>query len=124
MQAIGLRIRVIVANQLPLREKNAMLHLFSVRQEVLQYGRDHYHPNSGETSTLLFDLFKAYSEDLHMPDKLAEYIRESREKLFKTARAEELARLLPPETLKELARLLQAQDQSGEAETADDRPRE
>src|SRR5262249_12705617 len=61
-QGLALRIRVVVAHQLPLRENNAMLHLFSAREELLRYGREHYRPRSQETSTLLFELFKEYSE--------------------------------------------------------------
>jgi hypothetical protein len=108
VQAIGLRIRVIVANQLPLQEQNAMLHLFSVREELLRYGQEHYRPHSPETSTLLYDLFKAYSEDPDMVDKLKEYVRESLERRYKNISAEELVRVLPPETLRELVRLVKA----------------
>lgn len=41
VQALALRIRVIVVPQLPLQEHNAMLHLFSAREELLRYGKDH-----------------------------------------------------------------------------------
>ena len=92
-----------------------MLHLFSAREELLRYGREHYRPHSKETSTLLYHLFKQYSEDPAMPDKLKEYVRESLDKLLaslpaeerlKGLSAEELARALPAETLQALARLL------------------
>jgi hypothetical protein len=59
VQGLGLRIRLIVVNQLPLQAHNAMLHLFSAREELLRYGREHYRPHSQETSTLLYELFKA-----------------------------------------------------------------
>ncbi|MGH7169839.1 MAG: hypothetical protein ACRELG_06130 [Gemmataceae bacterium] len=52
MQGLALRIRVIVVHQLPLQEHNAMLHLFSAREELLRYGREHYRPHSPETSCL------------------------------------------------------------------------
>ena len=50
----GLRIRIIVANQLPQEEHNAMLHLFSAREELLRYGQSHYRPYSQETSSLVW----------------------------------------------------------------------
>jgi len=136
VQGLALRIRVIVLHQLPLHEHNAMLHLFSAREELLRYGREHYRPNSPETSTLLFELFTSYSEELAMSDKLKEFVRQSRDKLraslseeerFKilaglskeerlkflaTLPAEEIIQWLPPETLEALARQLKANGQS------------
>jgi len=105
VQGLALRVRVIVAHQLPLQENNAMLHLFSAREELLRYAKEHYQPHSKETSTLLYDLFKEYSEEPDMPDKLKEYVRESLDKLLATLpaeerlkglSAEEVARALPP----------------------------
>ncbi len=128
IQGLGLRIRVIVAHQLPLHENNAMLHLFSAREELLRYGRDHYRPHSPQTSTLLYDLFKEYSEEPDMPDKLQEYVRESlaefAEERLKGLSAEEVVRALSPETLEALARLLKANGHSAEQAAAPDRPRE
>lgn len=132
VQGLGLRIRVVVAHQLPLHENNAMLHLFSAREELLRYGREHYRPHSPETSTLLYDLFKEYSEEPDMPDKLKEYVRESLDKLLASLPAEkrvsglsvkerlagltpeEVIRELPPETLEALARKLKANGTSAE----------
>jgi hypothetical protein len=96
-QGLGLRIRVIVVNQLPLQEHNAMLHLFSAREELLRYGREHYLPHSPETSTLLYDLFKAYSEEAEMSDKLKEYVRQSIDELLASLPAEELRKRLSVE---------------------------
>ena len=58
VQGLALRIRVIVTVQLPLQEHNAMLHLFSAREELLRYGREHYRPHSPETSSLLYKLLR------------------------------------------------------------------
>lgn len=108
-------------HQLPLHEHNAMLHLFSAREELLRYGRDHYRPNSPETSTLLRELFTTYSEELAMSDKLKEFVRQSLDELraslsveerLKGLSAEQIVHGLPPETLEELARLLKANGQS------------
>src|SRR5262249_56991633 len=65
---LGLCIRVVVVNQLPEVGQTAFLHLFSTREERLRYGREHYRPQSKETSSLLYQLFKAYSEDPTMSD--------------------------------------------------------
>jgi hypothetical protein len=133
VQGLALRIRVIVVHQLPLQEHNAMLHLFSAREELLRYGRDHYRPHSKETSTLLYELFKAYSKESDMPDKLKDFVRESVTELLKTLpaeerlkglSAEEVARALPPETLQALARLLRPNGHSAEPGAAADSPRE
>ena len=116
-EGLGLRIRVIVVSQLPQQEHNAMLHLFSAREELLRYGQEHYRPHSKETSTLLRELFEAYSEDPDMNEKLQEYVRQSIDKFLKGLSAEkrleglsaeEVLKALPPETLEELTRKLKA----------------
>ncbi len=97
----GLRIRVIVTGQLALAEHNAMLHLFSIREETLRYGREHYRPYSSETSTLLYELFEAYSEEVTMSDRLKEFYRESIAKMLaKLSPAERLEGLSAQEVLK------------------------
>ena len=109
-----------------------MLHLFSAREELLRYGREHYRPHSQETSTLLYELFRAYSEEPDMPDKLKEFVRQSIDELLeslppeqrlKGLTAQEVARALPPDTLQALARLLKANGHA-EQDAAADRPRE
>lgn len=139
VRGFALGIRVIVANQLAQEEHNAMLHLFSAREDLLRYGREHYRPHSRETSTLLFELFKAYREDTGMSDKLKDFVRQSIDELLKSLPAEELrkrlspeerveglpaedrlkglsaeevVRALPPETLEALARQLRANGSS------------
>jgi hypothetical protein len=134
VQGFGLRVRVIVAGQLPLTENNAMLHLFSARLELLRYGREHYRPHSSETSTLLKDLFMAYSEEPEMCDKLKEYVRESIDELLaslppeellkrvsieerlKGLSADEMLRAPPPETREALVRKLKANGQSPQSQ--------
>lgn len=139
VQGLGLRIRAIVAHQLPLQVHNAMLHLFSAREDLLRYGQQHYRPNSPETSTLLRDLFMAYGEEPDMSDKLKEYVRESIDKLLASLppekrlqglsveerleglppeqrlqglSAEEVLRALPPETVEAIARQLKTNGHS------------
>lgn len=130
---VTMAARVIVVNQLPREEHNAMLHLFSAREELLRYGREHYRPQSPETSTMLFQLFKMYSEEPDMSDKLKEFARQSLENILanlseeerlkylaslpveerlKGLSAEEVAQGLPAETPEALARQLKANGHS------------
>jgi hypothetical protein len=97
IQLVTLRIRVIVLSQLPQEEHNAMLLLFSARQELLRYGQEHYRPQSPETSSLLYQLFKAYSEDSNMPDQLKEFVRQTIDELLASLPAEERLKGLPAE---------------------------
>ncbi len=97
VQLVTLRIRVIVVHQLPQEEHNAMLLLFSAREALLRYGQEHYRPHSQETSSLLYQLFKAYSEEPDMPDKLKEFVRQTIDELLASLPAEELRKRLSPE---------------------------
>jgi len=133
VQGLALQVRVIVAHQLPLHENNAMLHLFSAREELLRYGREHYQPHSLESSTLLHDLFMVYSEEPDMSDKLKEYVRQSidefleslpPEKRLKGLSAQDVARGLSLETLQALVLLVKANGHSAEPDAVTDRPRE
>jgi hypothetical protein len=90
-------VRVIVVKELPRAEHNAMLLLFSAREELIQYAREHYRPHSSETSTLLYELFKAYTEDLTMADKLKEFVRQSLDELLTSLPPEERLKGLSPE---------------------------
>lgn len=96
-QLATMPIRIIVLNQLPREEHNAMLLLFSAREDLLRYAREHYRPHSPETSTLLYELFKTYSEDPAMSEKLKEFVRESIDQLLKSLPPEERLKGLPPE---------------------------
>ena len=78
------------------------------------------------STPLLYELFKAYSEDPNMPETLEEFVRQSIDKLLeslpveerlkglpaeerlKGLTAEEVVRALPPEVLEALARQLKA----------------
>src|SRR4051812_21213143 len=51
-------IRLVVVQELPQEEQNAMLRLFSARTDLFQYGAAHYRQHSAETSTLLVQLFQ------------------------------------------------------------------
>jgi hypothetical protein len=85
VEALSRQIRLVVVNQLPLEEHNALLHLFSARGELFAYGAQHYRIRSGETSSLLLQLFQRYQQEvLTMPDALEEFTRETIDQLLKT----------------------------------------
>jgi len=97
VRALTLSIRIIVVSQLPQAEHNAMLHLFSASEELLQYGQAHYHPYSADTSTLLYQLLREYSEGSDMTDKLKEFVRRSIDELLESLPAEKLRERLSNE---------------------------
>jgi hypothetical protein len=82
--ALGLRLRIVVANQLAEAEHNALLHLFSTRGELLAYGSRHDHMHSADTSTLLLQLFRRIQKEADdMSDALKELARETMDELLK-----------------------------------------
>jgi hypothetical protein len=66
---------------------------------LLRYGREHYRPHSQETSSLLFNLFKAYREGTDMSDKLKEFVRETIDEMLKDLPVEERLKGLSPEEI-------------------------
>jgi hypothetical protein len=97
VKVVARTIRIIVVHQLPLEEQNAMLLLFSASVERLSYGKEHYRPRSGESSTLLYELIKVYSEDPEMSAKLKEFFQKSVDELLNTLPPEELRKHLSRE---------------------------
>ena len=98
VSVLSKRIRVIVANQLPREEQNAMLHLFSSRAELMVYGVQHYQIRSGETSTLLLRLYQRYRQEGQiMPDMLEQFAREVIDELLKELPVEKRLEGLTPE---------------------------
>jgi hypothetical protein len=85
VEALSRCIRLVVVNQLPQEEHNALLHLFSASGELLAYGARHYRVRSQETSSLLLQLFENYQEEATtMPDLLEEFTREKIDQLLKS----------------------------------------
>jgi hypothetical protein len=83
-------LRVVVVHELPQRENNAMLHLFSARAELLRYGAEHYRVRSAETTTLLYQLFERYYlEGATMADALEEFTRQTIAEILKKLPVEE-----------------------------------
>jgi hypothetical protein len=104
VRVLHLNIRVIVIPQLTPQEQNAMLLLFSAKAELVRYAAAHYRPHSPETSTLLFQLLRAYGEDPEMANKLDEFVRQTIDELLKELPpAKRLQGLSPEERLKGLS---------------------
>jgi hypothetical protein len=103
VKALSRWIRVVVVSQLPMAEHNAMLHLFSAKESLLEYGVKHYRVKSNETSTLLFDLFERYQAEAEaMPDALEEFTRQTIDRILKGLSKEkrlELIREVPVDDL-------------------------
>jgi hypothetical protein len=91
-------IRLVVVHELPQEEHNALLHLFSARTDLVQYGTAHYRLRSEETSTILLQLFRRYRlEAKLMPDVLEQFAKETIAELLKEMPPEERLKGLPAE---------------------------
>jgi hypothetical protein len=94
-------IRIVVAAELPLTERNALLHLFSAASDRIQYGQQHYQVRSPDVSTIITKLFANYqTEGFPMPysmDDLKEEI--AKENLDKLTPEERLQGMKPEERL-------------------------
>jgi hypothetical protein len=98
VQVLTSQIRLIVANQLPQQEHNAMLQLFSAKAELQAYGVQHYRLRSEETTTLLVQFFQRYQQEgLAMPDILEELYRETMDRLAKELPIDKRLEGLTPE---------------------------
>jgi hypothetical protein len=98
VDAVSRRIRVVVVNQLPREEHNALLHLFSASGELFAYGARHYRIRSPETSSLLLQLFQRYREEIvTMPDQLEEFTREFIDRLLEELPVERRLKGVPAE---------------------------
>ena len=99
VDAIGLTIRVVVTNDLPLTEQNAALHLFASRGELLAYGAQHYRQRSPASSRLMHLLWQKYrAEGVSMPITLAELARQVDDEILKRLPAEKRLEGLSPAT--------------------------
>jgi hypothetical protein len=98
VQALDSRIRIIVANQLPQQEHNALLHVFSSKAKLVAYGMQHYRIRSEESSTLLWQLYQRHRQEGQiMPDMLEDFARETIERLLKELPPEKRMEGLSPE---------------------------
>ena len=62
------KIKIIVLNQVPKKEHNALWNAFSAEKERIAYGSEHYQVRSENTSTILKQLLAKYrQEGIDMP---------------------------------------------------------
>ncbi len=134
-------LRLIVVHELPKEEQNAMLHLFSARLELVQYGRNHYQLKSRESTRLLTLLFTRYVvEAALMPDTFEKLVDDAFNELLRTLPTEkrleglsaeervkglstiELLAALTPEAQAELAQHFKATGAPPAPETNDPKP--
>lgn len=115
-------IRMVVIHELPPQEQNAILHLFSAKPDLLQYGATHYQQRSKDTSTLLKLLLNRYGlEAVIMQDLLEELKQLTKEhamamvKELSVDELDELLTHLTPEVRAELAKRLK--DDSSDPKT-------
>jgi hypothetical protein len=76
-------IRIVVVHELPQAAPNALLHLFSARQEAIEFGRT-YRLRSKQTSTFIYQLYEQYLEEgIPMPYTAEQFIQETLAKMRK-----------------------------------------
>jgi hypothetical protein len=100
-------IRILVASRLAQTPNNAILHLFSAVQSVIQYGMENYGPVSPDRSSLIRKLFVGYQlEGFAMPISLEEFVRKERLEFWQSCTPEQRAAMLqgvsPEERLKDI----------------------
>ncbi len=107
-------MRIVVIHELPRTEANAMLLLFSAREDLIAYGAKHYRPYSQDTSTLLSSLItRYYQEGMPMPETLEQFVKRARKELLSQTSADErkeMFRGLSSEERKELLSQLPPQE--------------
>jgi hypothetical protein len=91
-------IHVVVAQELPQSENNALLHLLSASPDQVRYGVSHYQQRSADTSTLLGQLFEGYDrEGLTVPYTMEDFRRDYVKEHLKDLTLEERLQGLSPE---------------------------
>jgi hypothetical protein len=98
-------IRLIVARDLPKREENSLLHLFSAAQDQVKYAAEHYDLHSPDISSIVNQLFGEYRrEGLTMPYTMEDFKREvALEYLDQLTLEERLRGVTPKEILQHLS---------------------
>jgi hypothetical protein len=91
-------ITVVVVHELPREPHNAMLLLFSAKEDLVAYAAENYQPHSVETNTLLLQLVARYREErIPMPETLEEMTRRTIDEVLNQTPPEELLKRLSPE---------------------------
>jgi hypothetical protein len=101
VEGMGLSIRIVVPNLLAMQEHNAMMLVFSTKDDRIRYGKAHYRIRSAETSSLLRLIFLKYQQEkLTMPNLLEELTRETIDQILKELPLEKRLEGLSPEELR------------------------
>jgi hypothetical protein len=104
VQFVTKQICLVVIAQLPRQPHNAMLHVFSADESLVEYGATNYQPYSSETSSLLLQMIAKYrTEGIGMRETLDELARrvhqEFQDEMFRKARQQVLEELTPQQRL-------------------------
>jgi hypothetical protein len=92
------RIRIIVANEIPMAEQNSPLLLFSSQFERVEYGQKTLRLKSDTTSRIVNVLFGNYQvEGMTVPYTLEQFRIDSAERLLKGMKPEEIVKAIKPE---------------------------
>lgn len=104
-------VRILVLRDLPEEEHNAPLHLFSAVPEKIQYGQGHYHQHSPQTSGLIGQLLKYYSEEgFPMSYTMEDFRREVKKEFLETLTPEERLEIIQKASVQELLEGLSPQE--------------
>lgn len=100
----SLVIRLLVIRNLPNEPANAMIKLFSLVRDQIDFACQHYRPRSGHTTGIVDDLIRMYrKEDTKMASTLEELNRKiMKEALDKAPVTEFLKRMTPEQRLEGL----------------------
>jgi hypothetical protein len=95
-------LRLVVVNELPEAEHNAMLYLFSYQQDRLDYGGRHYRRYCPDTSTFLVQLYAKYAQEgFDVPFTYEQGIQEAVAEILRDMPTEALRKAVPVEKLLE-----------------------
>jgi hypothetical protein len=94
-------LRLIVTNELAREEHNAMLHLFSYKEDLLRYGEQHYRPYSPQTTTFLHQLYAQYALEGIMPFTYEQGVQEALQDIIRGMPVEKRIEGVPVEKLLE-----------------------
>jgi len=98
-------IRIVVINELPAEQQNALFHLFSTQRKLVTFGKNNYRIKSNETSTLIHKLFERYREEGDtMADLLQELTQQTVKEILDEASPQELLKRLRGIPTEELLR--------------------
>jgi hypothetical protein len=103
--SLGLTMRLLVVNQLPLEEQNSLFHWFSAKADRVEYALNHYRKRDPDTSSLIDRLLVQYGkEGLNMTYTIKQFKKDLIDEIMgePESREEINARLTLEEKLKDV----------------------